>query len=172
MKRLRGYGPLFVLAAASACNSKGNANSSASQDAGTAGTASCAPGGRTVHACSEVVGGMVPQFGTRDPTWSRIPSALQRLPPGATFCGTVVSSDHAGYHSADAILIADLSGQNLYNFYSPLVTSLGCTLSQPQLLGCDQVVTFHCGMGSRAPGGAITSSGTWTFVSLLYNSSQ
>jgi hypothetical protein len=163
--------PLFVIVAASSCSSKSTQNSSGSPDGGTARNTGCAPGSREVHPCSDVIGGLVPLAGTSDPGWSIIPPALQKLPAGATFCGTVVSSDDAGGHSAFAVIISDLSGQNLYDFYAPLVMSLGCTVMQPDSFqNCDQVFTFNCGSGLELTINSFGASGLWTFVTLAYNS--
>ncbi len=165
MNRLRAFWPLFLLVAVSSCSSSSSPSPSASQEAGAGGSA---PSGRTVPTCAQVIGGLVPEFGTADPGWSTIPVELQKLPAGATFCGSVVTSEDAGLNLSTAIVITDLWGQDLANFYGPLLTSAGCSLGQPDLLGKDQARVFTCGSGQNAVSGSITASGTWTFVEIMY----
>lgn len=51
------------------------------------------------------------------PGWGKIPSALQKLPPGATLCG--VAND-------TAVILSNLDAPALQKFYAPLFAQVGC----------------------------------------------
>jgi hypothetical protein len=65
--------------------------------------------------------------------WQTTPSYLQVVPPGGTFCGSVdaKNAEDGGMLSFGAFITTDLWGQDLYNFYSPVLTKANCTSTQP-----------------------------------------
>ena len=56
-----------------------------------------------------------------EPGWGKLPAALQKLPPGATLCGTP--------GGASVFILSELDRDALEKFYAPLFASLGCKLT-------------------------------------------
>jgi len=56
-----------------------------------------------------------------EPGWGTLPRALQKLPPGATLCGTPGGSS--------VFITSALNVEALEKFYAPLFASLGCKLT-------------------------------------------
>ena len=54
------------------------------------------------------------------PGWGRLPAALQKLPPGATLCGSAGDT---------AFITSELDAEALRSFYTPLFAKLGCKLT-------------------------------------------
>src|SRR5215471_8112332 len=54
------------------------------------------------------------------PGWGKLPAGLQKLPPGATLCGTTGET---------ALITSELDRAALEKFYAPLFAALGCKLS-------------------------------------------
>ena len=55
------------------------------------------------------------------PGWGTLPAALQKLPPGATLCGTP--------GGGGVFILSELDRDALEKFYAPLFASLGCKLT-------------------------------------------
>jgi len=77
-----------------------------------------------------------------EPGWGTVPAALQKLPPGATLCGT---SGGGGVFITSA-----LDRDALEKFYTPLFASLGCKLTckKDEFLKSDRCDCPLAGSGS------------------------
>jgi len=92
------------------------------------------------------------------PGWGKIPAALQKLPPGASLCGT---------NGVDvAFITSELEAPDLEKFYAPLFASVGC---KPMTCKPDQFKTMEClcPKGGDARAGGIIPQ-TWDQAYQLY----
>jgi hypothetical protein len=101
-------------------------------------------------------------------SWGSIPSQLQKPPPGGALCGT--DDDPSGGTSpVYTVVTGTLWGQEIYDFYNPLVTSLGCTLApvttETTSSGTMSYATYHCTNGAA---GNISANGVYNFLTLTY----
>lgn len=77
------------------------------------------------------------------PGWGKLPAALQKLPPGATLCGS---------SGRTAFITSALDRNALEKFYAPLFASLGCKLTckQDDFTKTDSCDCPKAGTGSLA----------------------
>jgi hypothetical protein len=139
--------------------SAGGGSSSGAAGSGSSSSGSSASGSsgpsRTSTTCPTVLGNLVAsQGGSSQPgSWGDLPSALQQIPTGGSLCGALYNATPDGGvgESYGTSLLTTLYGKPLFDFYSPLVTTLGCTLGQPD---SGSLMTFNCtggGFGTIAP---------------------
>ena len=81
------------------------------------------------------------------PGWGKIPTALQKLPPGASLCGV---------NAADvAFITSELDAPDLEKFYAPLFAAAGC-----KQLTCKQnmfkTTECVCAKGGDSRAGGVT----------------
>jgi hypothetical protein len=63
-------------------------------------------------------------------SWGTIPKALQTLPPGGEFCGSV-----EGMGAATVAIVSPLFGKDMEAFYAPLFAKVGCQALTCQVSG-------------------------------------
>ena len=138
----------------SSSGAAGSGSSSGSSSSGSATSGSSAPS-RTSTSCATVLGNLVASQGgtSQAGSWGDLPTALQQVPAGGSLCGALynATADGGVGESYGTSLLTNLYGKPLFDFYSPLVTALGCTLGQPD---STSVMTFSCpggGFGTIAP---------------------
>jgi hypothetical protein len=108
-------------------------------------------------------------------SWGTIPAALQAVPPGGTFCGTVVmdAGSMANFGTPLTLLATDLQGQELFDFYSPLVAQLpgSCTLAPVNTITSGTMAvsstSYSCAQ-SKANGG-MASDSTYQAIEIWYS---
>jgi Zn-dependent metalloprotease len=135
-------------------------------DASTDGGAPPARSTTTCAAAASDVGS-----GTLDPTsWGDLPSGLDAIPPGSTFCGSIYDpSTSAGILSAVTVILTPLWGQQIFDFYNPLVSAAGCTLAPMFTTGGDTPTSYT---SYTCPGGGIgtiNASSDANFIYLAYS---
>jgi hypothetical protein len=108
--------------------------------------------------------------GTLETGWGSVPSVLQVVPPGGSFCGTATFADGGGVPTT--LIVSDLWDQQISSFYAPLVQQIasGCTL-QPvdTMIGSplqESAAPFAC--TSTGAGGTIIADGSYTLIRITY----
>lgn len=142
---------LFIaLAACSSSSSDSNGGTGTGDDAST--PSGNSPQRKTVT-CDDVQVEESHQGTYKAGDWGTIPAALQALPAGASFCGSTSTTLSPGTKPVVVThIVSTIWDQDIYTFYNPLVTKLGCTL-QPMDTTADSTVTvsrtsFTCTDGS------------------------
>jgi hypothetical protein len=143
----------------SSSGSSGSGSSSGSAGSGSTSSGSATSGSsgpsRTSTTCATVLSKIVESQGgtSQAGSWGDLPTALQQVPAGGSLCGALynAAADGGVGESYGTSLLTNLYGKPLFDFYSPLVTAFGCTLSQPDSIS---LMTFSCpggGFGTIAP---------------------
>ena len=131
---------LLALAACSSSNSGGNTNGDASTgtDSGSSGTG---PTRKTVT-CADIATAEAANGTYTAGSWGDVPTGLQTLPSGAILCGSTSKTlPGETKPSANTHITSTAWDQDIFSFYNPLVTKLGCTLKAMDT-STDSIATY------------------------------
>ena len=154
---------LCALVALSACS---GGDPGASPGSSTMGGAAAGGGPtRATIACSDALAGVASgdQLTATPGTWGQTPAALQALPPGATLCGSLTGSNINGDTVPEGtLLLTNLWGQALHDYYAPRLSGIGCTAQPPD---AHSEIDFTCSSGDT---GLIVPDPGYQFADILY----
>ena len=140
------FASLLMLAACSSTNSSGTGTGT---DSGTTPTNNGPK--RTTVTCDDVATAEAQNGTYAKGNWGDIPASLQALPSGATFCGTT-STVLGGDTVKVTHIVSTVWDQEIFDFYNPSVTKLGCTLQAMSTSSSSSVVysrtSFTCTSGA------------------------
>ena len=169
MRRTNVAAALLALALLpAACSSKSGATPDVASASSGSGSGSGGAPSRPSATCAEATtdvgnGALVPG------SWGNLPESLRTTPSGGTLCGAAENGGDAGLLSAVTIILTPDWDQQIFDFYNPLVSQAGCTLSPMTTTSgelADSYTSFTCPGGGI---GTINASPDAAFIFLAYS---
>lgn len=153
---------LMTLAACSSSSTPGNGSNTGDASTGggaDTGTGSTGPTRKTVT-CSDIAKDEALSGTYTAGSWGDVPSSLQALPSGAALCGSTSIAGNLYTH-----IVSTAWDQDIFTFYNPIVTKLGCTLKPMDTNNGENTTysrtSFSCTDGSS---GTISASDETQYV--------